>query len=61
MGPVKAMPMILLDDRESQHNDGLREVIRLMKGIGRFIGTRREEKKVPINVAIFADLMKTEL
>jgi len=64
MGPVKAMPMILLDDHESQHNDGLREVIRLIKGIGRFIGTRREEtnqKKVPINVASFSDLMKTEL
>merc|ERR1712215_12149 len=63
MGPVKAMPMILLDDHESQHNDGLREVIRLMKGIGRFIGTRREEpnqKKLPINVARFSDLMKTE-
>merc|ERR1711862_7669 len=64
MGPVKAMPMILLDDHESQHNDGLREVIRLIKGIGRFFGTRREEtnqKKVPINVASFSDLMKTEL
>merc|ERR1719233_2861107 len=56
--------MILLDDHESQHNDGLREVIRLMKGIGRFIGTRREEsnhKKLAINVASFANLMKTEL
>merc|ERR1712002_305406 len=64
MGPVKAMPMILLDDHESQHNDGLREVIRLMKGIGRFIGTRWEEtsqKNLPINVASFSDLMKTEL
>ena len=63
MGPVKAMPMILLDDHESQHNDGLREVVRLMKGIGRFMGTRREEtiqKKLPINVASFSDLMKTE-
>jgi len=63
MGPVKAMPMILLDDHESQHNDGLREVVRLMKGIGRFMGTRREEtiqKKIPINVASFSDLMKTE-
>jgi len=63
MGPVKAMSMILLDDHESQHNDGLREVVRLMKGIGRFMGTRREEanqKKIPINVASFSDLMKTE-
>jgi len=63
MGSVKAMSMILLDDHESQHNDGLREVTRLMKGIGRFMGTRREEtiqKKIPINVASFSDLMKTE-
>merc|ERR1712055_419399 len=63
MGPVKAMSMILLDDHESQHNDGLREVVRLMKGIGRFMGTRREEtiqKKLPINVASFSDLMNTE-
>merc|ERR550534_1843505 len=64
MGPVKAIPTILLDDEESQHNDGVRQTIRLMKGIGRFVGTRREERKdgnSHINVARFSDLMKTEL
>ena len=64
MAPVKAMPTILLDDEESQHNDGVRQTIRLMKGIGRFVGTRREERKdgnSHINVASFSALMKTEL
>ena len=64
MGLVKAMPTILLDNQESQHNDDLREVISLMKGIGRFVGTRREDpnqKALPINVASFSELIKSEL
>ena len=33
MTPIKAMSMTLLDNEESQHNDGVRKVITLMKGI----------------------------
>jgi len=41
MAPVKAMPMTLLDDHKSQHNDGVRKVISFIKDIGKFIGARR--------------------
>ena len=56
MTPIKAMSMTLLDNEESQHNDGVRKVITLMKGIGQLFGTRKEEdvsKKFPMNVGIF--------
>ena len=41
MAPVKAMPLTLLDDHESQHNDGVRKVISFIKDLGKFIGARR--------------------
>ena len=50
------MSMTLLDNEESQHNDGVRKVITLMKGIGQLFGTRQEEivsEKFPMNVGIF--------
>jgi len=43
MAPVKAMSNILLDDHESQEDDGVRNVIRFIKTIGKFIGARKEE------------------
>jgi len=58
MTPIKAMSMTLLDNEESQHNDGVRKVITLMKGIGQLFGTRKEEdvsENFPMNVGIFAN------
>ena len=41
MTPIKAAPMILLDDHESQHKDGVRKVINFIKSLGNFIGARK--------------------
>ena len=39
--PVKAFPY-LLDDESSQHEDGLRSVVKLIKILGRWIGAKLE-------------------
>ena len=63
MAPIKAMPRTLLDDEESQHKDGLRNVVRFVKRIGNIFGARRKEAvfdKVPVNVGSFANFLKDE-
>lgn len=54
MTPIKMMPRILLDDDESQHKDGVRNVIKLIKGVGRLIGARRKDdivtKEFPVSL-----------
>jgi len=44
MAPVKAMPRTLLDDHKSQHNDGVRKVIKFIKDIGTFLGARNANR-----------------
>ena len=65
MAPIKAMPNTLLDDQESQHKDGLRKTIRIMKGVGQSFGARKGEdaidvEKLLINVVSFVNRMKYE-
>ena len=63
MAPIKAMPNTLLDDQESQHKDGLRKTIRIMKGVGQSFGARKGEdaiEKLPMNVVSFVNHMKYE-
>ena len=45
--PVKMFPKLLLDDHESQHQDGCRRVVKLMKKVGTAAGFRQrnQEKK----------------
>jgi len=45
MVPVKALPEFLLDNEESQHEDGLRPVVKVLKQLGRWIGVRRNENQ----------------
>ena len=42
--PVKAHPQLLLDDETSQHQDGVRSVVRMMKDLGSLLGLRRKEQ-----------------
>ena len=44
MLPVKALPLLLLDNEESQHRDGVRAVVKVLKKLGRWIGIRRQQK-----------------
>ena len=56
--------MTLLDDEESQHKDGVRKTIGIMKYIGQSFGAGRGEdviEKVPINLVSFVNHMKYEL
>jgi len=65
MVPIKAMPLTLLDDHESQHMDGVRKSISFMKSIGQSFGARKEEdvfEEVPtMNLASFINSLKFEL
>jgi len=47
LAPVKMFPRLLLDDQQSQHEDGCRQVIKLMKKMGTAAGyrERNQEKK----------------
>ena len=38
-------PRILLDDQSSQHKDGVREVVEMMKKVGETLGLRRIVEK----------------
>ena len=38
---VKTFPRLLLDDEASQHEDGVRQVVSVVKKIGEMIGLRR--------------------
>ena len=55
MAPVKAMPMTLLDDHESQHNDGVRKVINFIKDVGKLIGARRSTTPTPQEIFALND------
>ena len=43
--PVKMFPRLLLDDEASQNDDGVREVVKLMKKAGETLGLRRNVEK----------------
>ena len=50
--PVKMFPSLLLDDTNSQHEDGVRKVVKILKELGNRIGLRRkvqEEEKSLLN------------
>ena len=38
-------PQLLLDDEASQHKDGVREVVKMMKKVGETLGLRRNVEK----------------
>ena len=40
--PVKMFPKLLLDDQYSQHKDGVREVVKMIKKAGETLGLRRK-------------------
>jgi len=44
MLPVKALPLVLLDNEDSQHRDGVRPVVKILKQMGQWIGIRRQQK-----------------
>jgi len=44
LAPVKRFPRLLLDDEESQHEDGLRDVVRLMKKMATAVGLRQRNQ-----------------
>ena len=43
--PVKMFPKFLLDDQYSQHKDGVREVVKMIKKAGETLGLRRNVGK----------------
>ena len=42
--PVKMFPGLLLDSEVSQHDDGVREVVKMIKKLGESLGLRRKVK-----------------
>ena len=63
MVPIKAMPVTLLDDEESQHKDGVRKAISFMKNMGELFGARKGEEvfeKVNMNPGSFVNPLKHE-
>ena len=44
MLPAKLMPRVLLDDKESQHKDGVRSLVKVLKQVGKMIGVARQEE-----------------
>ena len=45
MAPVKMFPKLLLDDDNSQHKDGVRKVVKVLKAVGNRMGLRRKVDK----------------
>ena len=43
--PVKVFPRLLLDDEQSQHQDGCRGVVKLMKKMGTAAGFRERNQE----------------
>ena len=43
--PVKTLSRLLLDDETSQHQDGVRSVVRMMKDLANLLGLRRKEQE----------------
>ena len=63
MAPIKAMSKTLLDDEESQHKDGVRKIVQLMKDMGQLVGLRKGKEvseKVPLNLGSFDNFIKEE-
>ena len=63
MAPVKATSKTLLDDEESQHKDGVRKIVQVMKDMGQLVGLRRGEevfKTVSMNLGSFVSAIKEE-
>ena len=57
LAPVKSFPRLLLDDEQSQHQDGCRNVIKLIKKIGTAAGFRERnqaEKENPTSSKSFS-------
>merc|ERR1712142_1322732 len=46
MLPIKTMPTLLLDDKKSEHNDGIRSVVKLLKQVGMWFGVRKQEEAI---------------
>ena len=44
LAPVKMFPRLLLDDEQSQHQDGCRQVIKLIKKMGTAAGFRERNQ-----------------
>ena len=44
LAPVKRFPRVLLDDETSQHEDGLRDVVKLMKKMATAVGLRQRNQ-----------------
>ena len=45
MAPVKMFPKLLLDDDNSQHKDGVRKVVKVLKAVANRMGLRRKVDK----------------
>ena len=45
MAPVKMFPKLLLDDENSQHKDGVRKVVKMLKAVANRMGLRRKVDK----------------
>merc|ERR1719370_228726 len=44
LAPVKMFPTLLLDNEQSQHKDGCREVVKLMKNVATAVGLRQRNQ-----------------
>ena len=44
LAPVKSFPRLLLDDEQSQHQDGCRNVVKLMKKMATAVGLRQRNQ-----------------
>ena len=53
--PVKMFPRLLLDDEASQQEDGIREVVKLMKKAGETLGLRRKVEEEDVEKPRFTD------
>ena len=54
--PVKMFPKFLLDDQHSQHKDGVREVVKMIKMAGETLGLRRKvEEEEDVEKPRFTD------
>ena len=53
--PVKMFPKFLLDDQYSQHKDGVREVVKLIKKADETLGSRRKVEEEDVEKPRFTD------
>ena len=52
LSPVKALSTLLLDDDNSQHRDGTRAVVDLVKRAGSMVGMRRKVEKKTLDLSL---------